>query len=354
MGHTSAPSAVSFSVAELEDVATRTLRGLGVPDDLADLTAHSLARSNLMGHDSHGVRRLVQYAAGITGGQIRPEVRASVRRRFGATAVVDGNWGLGQPAAVLATGTAVELAGTTGIGAVALATCNHVGRLGEYVERMAEAGCIGLALCNSGAIVAPAGGRRRTFGTNPLAVAAPIAGGPPLVHDFATAGVAEGKVHEALDRGDEVAPGLVIDRDGRPSTRPADLYDGGALLPFGGHKGSGLSLMIELIGGLLTGMGAASMPDYAGGNGTMLLALSIEAFTSLDGFASDAAAFGAVVVQDDDDGTPTGVLLPGQLERRTAAARAVEGVQVPLLTRRHITEVAESVGVDLGRFAVPE
>lgn len=343
-----------FSVAELTDAADRILRGLGAPADLAAQTAWSLAQSNLMGHDSHGVRRLVQYARSIDAGQIHPSERPGVRRRFGATAVVDGNWGLGQPAARLATDTAVELAAATGVGAVTLATCNHVGRLGEYVERMADAGCVGLALCNSGPIVAPTGGRRRRFGTNPLALAVPRSGGRPLVHDFATAGVAEGKVQEALDRGETLAPGLVIDAAGRPTVRPADLYDGGALLPFGGHKGSGLSLMIELIGGLLTGMGAASMPDYAGGNGTLLLALSIEAFTGFDGFADAAAAFAATVTTAEDGGSEAGILLPGQLERKTVAERAASGVHVPLVTRRHITAVAASVGVDLGRFSVPD
>jgi len=341
-----------FSAGELQDVAVRVLTGFGAPSDLADLTAESLAQSNLLGHDSHGIIRLLQYAAWVRDGQIRVTARPEQARRFGATALVDGNWGFGQPAARMATDTAVELAAANGVGAVAIARCNHVGRLGEYVTRMADAGCTGLALCNSGPIVAPAGGTRRTFGTNPFAWAAPRAGADPLVLDFSTAGIAEGKVRMAMARGERLPAGMIIDRNGQPSTRPQDLYDGGALLPFGAHKGSGLCLMIELVGGLLTGMGTAPMPDYAGGNGTVLIALSIDAFTGLDTFTEGAAAFARRVTQSQDGGAEPDVLLPGQAEQQVAAERAVAGVPVPEATRRDITELAESIGVDPGRLAL--
>lgn len=341
-----------FSIDELYDVATRVLKGFGTPADVAELTAGSLAQSNLLGHDSHGVIRLLQYADWIRDGQIRVTARPQRGNTRGGTATVDGNWGFGQPAARLATDTAIELASSNGVGAVAIARCNHVGRLGEYVAIMAEKGCIGLAFCNSGPVVAPAGGTRRTFGTNPFAWAAPRAGDVPIVLDFSTAGIAEGKVKVAMAQSERLSAGMIIDRAGRPSTRPQDLYDGGALLPFGGHKGSGLCLMIELVGGLLTGMGTAPMPDYAGGNGTLLLALSIDAFTGLDGFAADAAAFAHRVTEAADGGVEPHVFLPGQVEQKAAAERAVIGVLVPNTTRRDITALAESIGVDVGRLAL--
>src|ERR1700745_4332031 len=149
-----------FSIAELRDAAGRVLAGP---------TGGALAQSNLLGHDSHGIIRLLQYAAWVRNGQIRVTPRPEQARRLGATALVDGNWGFGQPAARMATDTAIELAAANGVGAVAVARCNHIGRLGDYVTRMAAAGCIGLALCNSAPVVPPAGGPRRTFGTNPFA-----------------------------------------------------------------------------------------------------------------------------------------------------------------------------------------
>jgi len=343
-----------FSPDELRAVSADVLGVLGVPQDLADQTAESLVHSNLLGHDSHGVQRLLQYSEWIANGQVRPDARPELTRSFGSIALVDGNWGLGQPAARRATDVAIDLALRHGVSAVTISRCNHIGRLGEYVEAMAESGCVGLAFCNSGPIVAPSGGSRRTFGTNPLAWAAPRADGPAFVLDFSTAGVAEGKVSLSLARGEEVPPGNLIDARGNPTTSPRDLYDGGALLPFGGHKGSGLALMIDLLGGLLTGMGAAPMPDYQGGNGTVFITLSIAAFTELTGFATAAAAFGERVREATDGSTEPRVMLPGQVEQETMRGRLESGIQIPDAIRRGVTQLAGQGQIDLGRFALAE
>ena len=186
-------------------------------------------------------------------------------------------------------------------------------------------GLMGLAFCNSGAVVAPFGGTGRALGTNPFAWAAPGAGPDPLVLDFSTAGVAEGKLRVAGAEGREVAAGLIVDSRGRPTTRPEDFFAGGALLPFGGHKGSGMSIMIELLGGLLTGMGTAPTPGYAGGNGTVLLAVSIAAFTSEQAYREEAAAFCAQLVEAGAGPTGGSVLLPGELESRTRRERLAGG-----------------------------
>ena len=210
-----------FPADELIALAQQALTGLGAPPATAGQVARSLVLSNLVGHDSHGVIRLAQYAAWIADGQIRPAAAAAVARRQQATAVVDGGWGFGQPAAQLATRTAAELAREHAVAAVTIRDCNHVGRLGEYVAELASAGLMGLAFCNSGAVVAPFGGTGRALGTNPFAWAAPGAGPDPLVLDFSTAGVAEGKLRVAGAEGREVAPGLIVD------PRPADDPPGG-------------------------------------------------------------------------------------------------------------------------------
>jgi LDH2 family malate/lactate/ureidoglycolate dehydrogenase len=270
---------------ELEDFTAAALTALGASAPSAAEVAASLVLSNVVGHDSHGMVRLVQYADWIAGGQIWPAQRPVVSRRQGAVAVVDGNWGFGQPAARMAVEAAVPIAREHGVAAVTIGDCNHVGRLGEYVAALADQGFTGLAFCNSGPVVAPFGGAGRALGTNPLAWAAP--GGPdgPLVADFSTAAVAEGKVRLAAAGGRPLADGLIVDALGRPSRSPADFYAGGALLTFGGHKGSALSVLIELLGGLLTGMGTACTPSYAGGNGMVLIALDVGAFVSADGLS---------------------------------------------------------------------
>ncbi|MDX6334692.1 MAG: hypothetical protein QOG05_2032 [Streptosporangiaceae bacterium] len=317
-----------FPADELVTLADQALTALGAPADIAGQVARSLVLSNLVGHDSHGVIRLAQYAPWIADGQIRPAAAAVITRRERAAAVVDGGWGFGQPAAQLATGLAVELAGEHSVAAVTIRDCNHVGRLGEYVAELARSGLMGLAFCNSGAVVAPFGGTGRALGTNPFAWGAPGAAYGPLVLDFSTAGVAEGKLRVAGAEGRDVPAGLIVDSRGQPTTHPADFFAGGALLPFGGHKGSGMSIIIELLGGLLTGMGTAPTPDYAGGNGTVLLAMNIGAFTDEESYRDEAMRFCAQLVAAGAGPSGGHVLLPGELESRTRQQRLNQGIPV--------------------------
>jgi LDH2 family malate/lactate/ureidoglycolate dehydrogenase len=334
-----------FSADELTGLAEQALTALGAPPQIASQVARSLVLSNLVGHDSHGVIRLAQYAAWITDGQIRPAATAAIVRRQHGAAVVDGGWGFGQPAAQLAASLAVELAAEHAVAAVTIRDCNHVGRLGEYVAELAQAGLMGLAFCNSGAVVAPFGGTGRALGTNPFAWAAP--GGPdgPLVVDFSTAGVAEGKLRVAGAEGRDVAAGLIVDVLGQPTTHPADFFAGGALLPFGGHKGSGMSIMIELLGGLLTGMGTACTPGYAGGNGTVLLALSLGAFTEEEAYGGGAREFCARLVTAGAGPSGGQVLLPGEVESATRRERLSAGIPVGAGVLELITAITDPLGI---------
>ena len=327
------------------------LEGLGAPAATAHLVATSLALSNLVGHDSHGIVRLLQYSDWVKSGQIRPAGQPAVSAGRGAVATVDGQWGFGQPAAQLATGLAVEMASAHGVAAVAISSCNHVGRLGEYVGTIADAGLVGMSFCNSGPVVAPYGGGGRVMGTNPFAWSAPRRGGS-IVLDFATAKVAEGKLKIALAKGEKAPPGCIVDSAGQPSTEPADFYAGGALLAFGEHKGSGMSMLIELTAGLVSGMGSSCDPGYLGGNGTLIMALDIAAFVSPDHYLEQAETFCREAKRI--GGGPQGVdiLLPGELEARTLEARRAGGVVVPSAIRRQITELADSLGVDLGDFGL--
>jgi LDH2 family malate/lactate/ureidoglycolate dehydrogenase len=343
--------AARYSAGQLTGLATAALGALGAPAAIAAQVARSLILSNLVGHDSHGVIRLVQYSEFIADGQIRPSAAAVVtggRAATGAGAaavVVDGGWGFGQPAAQLATGRAIEAARAHGVAAVTIRNCNHVGRLGEYVTELAEAGLMGMAFCNSGAVVAPFGGTGRALGTNPFAWAAP--GGPdgPLVVDFSTAGVAEGKLRVAAADGRGVAGGLIVDARGQPSARPEDFFAGGALLPFGGHKGSGMSVMIELLGGLLTGMGTACTPGYAGGNGTVMLAVDVAAFTDPPAYADSAQEFRAALVAAGAGPSGGTVLLPGELESRTRERRLRDGIPVSAGVLELIYELTDQLGI---------
>lgn len=338
----------TFTPEHLEHVAARILAGAGTPPDLAELVARALTEANLVGHDSHGIIRLRQYTAMVAAGQVQPAARAAVTHRHGATAVVDGRFGWGQPAAQLATRTAAELAADFGVSAVTIANCNHVGRLGEYVETLARHGFIGTAMCNTDAAVAPFGGRTRMLGTNPIAYAVPAGPGrDPILVDFATSGVAEGKLRVARAKGESVPAGLVIDKDGRPSTEPSAYYDGGALLPFGGHKGFGLSVMCELIGGVLSGMGPSCLPDFGHGNGTLLMALKVDTFVPAERFAAQVDGFSAAIKSAPRAPGANAILLPGEPESTMRAKRRAGGIDLPDATWDEINAVARELGVTL-------
>lgn len=232
--------AVILTSEQLHQVLVDVLQALGTPDDLARIVAGGLRNANLEGHDSHGLLRLPWYAQGVREGRVHPEARAGVARRRGAVASVSTRWGWGQPAASLAAQTAAELAGEHGVGAVVLQDSPHVGRLSDYVELIAARGRVGMAVANTGVIVAPFGGRDRRLGTDPIAFAIPRAQGRrPIVADFATSVIAEGKVRVALAAGLPVPPGAVIDSEGRPSDDPEAFFAGGSLLPAQGYKGYG-------------------------------------------------------------------------------------------------------------------
>ena len=253
--------------------------------------------ANVAGHDSHGVLRLPAYVEFVERGDVDPTAEPALVFERGAVARIDGRRGWGQLAGQLAAATVVRLTRAHGVGVVAVDRCGHVGRLGEYVETLAAAGFVGHALCNAEPAVAPPGTAVRALGTNPVAWAVPRAGGEPVLVDFATAELAEGKLQVAVSRGEQLTVPAVVDAAGRPSLDPADFYAGGALVPFGGHKGYALSVVAELLG---RGLAAGAVDDGRDTPYSMLV------------LALDPAALGTA------DGLPRG---RGRLVRRRARPR---------------------------------
>ena len=322
------------SADELLELATAVLVTAGTPADSAATVAGSLVLSNLMGHDSHGVRRLIRYVDEVHSGRIDPAARPDAEQVRPGAVVVHGRRAFGQ----LSAGRAVrELLGM-GVGVAVIRECNHIGRVGEYVAELAEHDLVGMAFCNTTPAVAPYGGRERRLGTNPLAWAAPRARGkPPIVMDWASSVVAEGKLGHARERGEPVAEGLIRDQDGRMSTDPNDFYAGGMLLPVGDHKGYGLSVLIELVGGLLGGAGVASMPGYTGDFGTVLIAFAIDAFQPADEFRVHAEEFYDHLTATRPAEGSDEVLVPGDPEERSRAERGRTGIPVPDPVWRDLT-----------------
>ncbi|MDE0228772.1 MAG: Ldh family oxidoreductase, partial [Spirochaetaceae bacterium] len=246
-----------YSYETLHAFSIAVLTAAGAPDGHAGTVADHLVDANLAGHDSHGAHRLMQYTDAIDQGGIDPQASPRTVSEGTTTAVLDATGVFGQVAGLAATELAIAKACEHGTAVVGVRGANHVGRAGVYALKMAEAGLVGQVFCSGrgAGIVAPWGGTTPLLSTNPIAVAVPTAGDPILV-DITTSVTAEGKVRVARYAGKELAPGQILDRDGNPSTRPDDLYNGGSMLPLGGlmgHKGYGLSVVVDLLGALLTG-----------------------------------------------------------------------------------------------------
>jgi LDH2 family malate/lactate/ureidoglycolate dehydrogenase len=340
---------VRYRAELLQTCTARVLGGMGAPPDLAQLVGQSLVLSNLVGHDSHGIIRLLEYAGWVRQGHLVPDARPHVAWQETGTSLVDGGWGWGQASATLATQLIIRMTRSSGCAAVVIARCNHVGRLGEYVNSIADAGMMGLAFCNTGgAVVAPYGGVRRVLGTNPFAWAVPGSGSHNLVLDFSTAVIAAGKVVLAGLSGTPIEPGALLDAQGQPSTRAEDLDSGGVLLAFGRHKGSGLSVLIDVVAGLLSGTLPACVSESGFGNGTVLIAIDLARFVAPENFRSVSAEFAAKMYSASPAIGPT-VLLPGELEAATEAERRRDGVVIPAGVRRNLVDLAAQFDV-----AVPE
>lgn len=321
---------VLVGAARLGIWARDLLQSLGAPRGTAETVAASLVEADLRGHDSHGVRRIAPYADLIREGRLDPGATpVVVPTSARAVARIDGANSFGQLTARRGADEAADRAADFGIGTAVLSRCLHVGRLGEYVEQMAHRGMAGLAVANADPTVAPWGGRTRILGTNPLAWAVPTAPGTaPVVVDFATSATAEGKLAVSVAQGASIPQGLVVDREGQPTTDPRDFYAGGALLPFGGHKGYGLGVIADIVAGLLSGTGSASSPAYDGTFGTLLVAIDVSAFVEVDLFTSEVEQLRDRIHRSEPAEGSHGILLPGEPEWGTRAQRQRSGITI--------------------------
>ncbi len=332
--------------AVLHRFASDLLCAVGTQQGAAEIIADSLVDANLAGHDSHGVLRLPAYLAGARQGHVLPTAVPRLVSQSEATAIVDAAHGWGQPAMWMATRAAIDRAREHGLGAAVVHRCYHIGRVAPYVESIAREGMIGQAMANAAPAVAPFGGRSRVMGTNPMAWAVPrAADAPPICLDVATAGVAEGKLRVARARGFPVPAGNIVDREGRPTTEPGDFYAGGALLPFGGHKGSGFSLLAQFIGRGLAQMDPSDYDGPRGVNGPFVLAIDIARFTDLDRFRAEVEAQCAAVTDCLPAEGVEAVLLPGQPELAMRAIRERDGVPIPDSTWQELEALARDHGV---------
>ena len=332
----------------LTDFITALFLAADTPPAHAQRVAQSLVSANLAGHDSHGIIRTIQYLDAVAQRLTDPNAVPTIARQTGVVSMVDGQAGFGQVAAHFAMSTAIDSARENGMSTVGLYNSGHVGRIGEWAQLAADQQMIGIVFCSGGGpggLVTPHGGKARRLGTNPIAAAIPVANQPPIVIDFATSVVAEGKVRVARNSGKQLREGCILNADGTPSMDPQDLYAAGMLLPIGEHKGFCLSLMMAYLGGILTGNRTAGMPGFKRGNGVLFMALSIEAFRPLDEFMADGEELADIIHKTPARSGFNEVLLPGEPERRTTAERQANGIPIDETTWSQLVETAERYGV---------
>ena len=335
----------------LEGLSAHVLRAAGASDDEARLVAERCVRANLVGHDSHGVIQIPTYVDRIGLGHVVPGAPMEVRDETPTTAVIDGHWGFGYVATTRAMEMAIAKARESRIAAMTVTRQGHVGRLAEYTQMAAREGMMGLMTADSGRgpkSVAPYGGRVPRLGTNPLCIALPSNLEGPFTLDMATSAVAEGKVSLARARGESIPPGWVVDAEGRSTTDPHALLQGGSLLPLGGdqgHKGYGLGAVIEILSGVLTGLGFG-VSDGFHNDGCFLLVVDVSAFRPLEAFKQEVTEFAEYLTATPPASGFDRVYYPGEVEHLTAQQRRRTGVTLEDGTWERLQALVRDYGLE--------
>ena len=342
----------SFQPSYLHAMTREVFMAADTPRHIAENVAEILVNANLAGHDSHGVIRIPSYLQSIADGGTQPAAEPMFVDETTNTLRVDGGNGFGHHTARKAMERAIEKAREADTCSVTLVRTGHIGRLGEYAEAAARAGCIGITTngngVKDGGNIVPFGGASGALGTNPISVGVPTGDDSPFIIDFATSMIAGGKIMFAQSRGADLPEGCIVDKDGNSSVKTADFYDGGFLLPFGKHKGYAFSLLMCLLGGLSGNF------DVARGamGGQFMQVLNVSAFTPLEAYQQGVRAF-----MDGIKSIPPApgfeeVLVPGDYEHRSRLQRLAHGVDLPDTTYQQILEWAERLNVSLGEEIV--
>ena len=350
-------------VAALEDFVTRIFAAAGCDAEESSRVARYLVAANLTGHDSHGVVRVPRYVGMLRDGGVVAGRVVEVVSENGAMAVVDGRMGLGQTVAPQAVGIGIAKALAGGCAVIALRNAGHIGRVGDWAEMAAARGVLSIHFVNAhgSVLVAPFGGAERRFSTAPFCVGVPRRGAAPVVLDFATSLVAEGKVLVASSGGKALPEGALIEADGRLSTDPHTLYGPyeavgprdvskgtGAIRAFGEHKGSGLAFMCEMLAGCLTAGGTSGPVSERSriANGMLSIFISPKHFGTQAEFERMGLIYADWVSETRPADPAAPVLLPGEPEATRRAERLADGVPLPPDTWANIIGTAKRLGVN--------
>jgi len=352
------------------DITADQLRGFtadiftaaGCDREEGERVARYLVGANLAGHPSHGVIRVPRYVSSMRNGKVNPGQKITTVTDTEAMAIVDGHFGFGQTIAEQAVDLGIEKARKHGVSVVGITNVSHLGRVGDWPIRAANAGMVSIHFVNTsgiGLLVAPFGAAERRMSTNPFAIGVPVAGEEPVILDFATSIVAEGKVMVSVDGGKPLPEGALVDKDGNFTTDQSVIYGpitekrplsssvgSGAIRAMGEHKGSGLAIMCELLAGALSTSGAGKTGVDQLSNGMLSIYMNVPTFDAGGGFAAEVARYldFAQSAKPIDPNAP--VMMPGEPERRKRDAYEANGIPLEDTTWRSLLETADLVDIN--------
>ena len=343
---------VVIAADSLQGFLERVFVRAGCSADEAATVARHFVLSDMSGHASHGTIRLPVYLERLRDREILPGNRGEAVVDTETLLVLDGRLGFGQVVAEYGIAQGIDRARRHGVALIAMRNMSHCGRLGHYAELAADAGQASIHFVNTGGYglwVAPFGGTDRRLSTNPVCIGIPRGNAPAVVWDVATSVIAVGKIWVAANKGDVLPPGCLLDKDGTPTTDPHALLAGGAVVPFAGHKGYGLSIVTDLLAGALIG-GACSKPgvDVLVNNQLSIL-IDPEAIGDAGAFEAEAERF-IEWVKASPPVEGGAVLAPGELEDQKRREAAEAGLRFDETTWAQCVDAARSVGMSTGEI----
>jgi len=343
---------VSVSASDLAEFCVAALRKCGVSEADARLTIDVLVTTDTYGVFTHGVKCLRGYVTRLRAGGLKADARPRVDREGPAWAIVDGQCALGMVTSVFAMNKAIEKAKTAGIAYVGVRNSCHFGAAGYYANLAAKADMIGMAMANDYPSMAILGAKKAVLGTNPFSYAVPAGKNDPIFLDIASSTVAGGKVRIAQTKNQKVPETWMVDTDGIPTTDPFLYPHAAFLLPFAGHKGYGIALMIENLAGVLTGTGAMwdlnnwidGAKDIPTNHGGAFLAFNVGAITSLDAFKNRVDQLIRDIHETPKAKGTDRLYVPGEMEWQNRRAALANGIALPA----DVVESLRGLAGDLG------
>jgi len=326
-------STVSLSLDEIFNLAKKTLLVNGCDDETASILADLIMKAERDGSLSHGLFRLPAYVSGLKSGKINGKGKPEIKKISPSVIKVLGNNCLAPVVLNKGIPELIKAAKENGIAVLAINNSHHMAAMWPETEMIAEQGLVAFACTSYKPMVAPAGGKKSLFGTNPISFAWPRKGKTPVVYDMATASMAMGEVQVAKREGHKVPLGTGLSKDGKETTDPGEIANGGVLLPFGGYKGSAIAMMVELLAGSLVGDNfsyeTAAKDNNDGGppsGGEFILAISPDKLSENDWDKHSNEFFDKMKSMD-------GVRLPGERRHKNRLDKGPRNINEELVNK---------------------